>query len=37
MNPEDEVTPATINMIVWDIRDGKPDKEDIDRLLAFFF
>lgn len=36
MSPEDELTPATINMIASDVRDGKPHKEDIDRVLAYF-
>lgn len=36
MNPEDDVSPATINNIAWDVRDNKADPEDVRRVLAYF-
>ena len=36
MNPEDEVSPATINNLAYDIPENKADPEDVRRVLNYF-
>ena len=36
MNPEDEVSPATINNLACDIPENKADPEDVRRVLNYF-
>ena len=36
MNSEDDVTPATISNIAWDIQENNADPEDVRRILTYF-
>lgn len=36
MNPEDEVSPATINNVAYDIRENRADPDDVRRVLNYF-
>jgi hypothetical protein len=36
LNPEDELTPATIFSIVWDVREKTADPADVKRILTYF-